>query len=104
MSPTRSIGMRTPVEDLASKTKTNKATIMTLMPLIPDLDKPKTKAAAKTTVQSINVKAENTSSFSGSLFIDYLKVVPTALFYNNLFAFNKIINSGLVVVFYCNHF
>lgn len=104
MSPTSNIGSKMPVEALASKTNAIKATMIMLMPLMPDLDKPKTKAAAKTTDQSINVKSENTSSFSGSLFIYYLKVVPTALFYNNLFAFNKIINSGLVVVFYRNHF
>ena len=60
MSPTSSMGSKMPVEALASKTKTIKATMIILIPLMPDLDKPKTKAAAKTTVQSKKLNAENT--------------------------------------------
>ena len=40
-----SIGSNMPVEALASKTSAIKATMIMLMPLIPDLDRPSTKAA-----------------------------------------------------------
>ena len=50
ISPTISMGSRMPVEGLAPNTKTNIATMMMLMPLIPDLDRPKTKAAVKSII------------------------------------------------------
>lgn len=39
-----------PVDGLAPNTKTNIATMMMLMPLMPDLDKPSTNAAVKSII------------------------------------------------------
>lgn len=39
-----------PVEGLAPNTKTNIATMMMLMPLMPDLDRPNTNAAMKSII------------------------------------------------------
>ena len=48
-----------PVEALASNTSTISATIMMLMPLMPDLDKPRIKAAAVTVKISIRLRFES---------------------------------------------
>ncbi len=56
-SPTISIGSRIPVEALAPKTNTNMATIMTLIPLIPDFDKPRIKAARKRMKNSVGLSS-----------------------------------------------
>ncbi len=50
-----SIGNKMPVEALAPNMKTNMATIMTLIPLIPDFDKPKMKAAEKRMTRSLKL-------------------------------------------------
>jgi hypothetical protein len=57
ISPTINMGRRTPVEFLAPKMKTNMATIMTLIPLIPDLDKPRIKAARKRMKNSVRLSS-----------------------------------------------
>ncbi len=64
MSPTINIGRRMPVEALAPKTNTIIATIMTLMPLIPDFERPRIKLAAKRVNQSVGESWESTAQYS----------------------------------------
>ncbi len=60
ISPTISIGSRMPVDGLAPKTKTSMATMMMLMPLIPDLDKPRMNAAPNSMIAWIRDNCDST--------------------------------------------
>jgi len=49
-----------PVDGLAPKTKTSMATMMMLMPLIPDLDKPRMNAAPNSMIAWIRDNCDST--------------------------------------------
>lgn len=57
ISPTISKGNRTPVDDFPPKTIAIRVTIIVEMPLIPDFDKPKEKAAKPAINHSCSCKS-----------------------------------------------